>query len=71
MISMDQAIRVLAKVLTVLGLVGAVGCALVIPKTAYNLFSTFFSDDAEEEDHREHSAVVSKTGADETVLTED
>jgi hypothetical protein len=47
---MDSAIHIMAKVLTVLGIVGAIGCALVIPKTAYDLFSTFFIKPDEEED---------------------
>ncbi len=60
---MDEAIRVMAKVLTVLGLVGAVGCALVIPLTAFDLFHTFFSKDSEEEVRVRPVPVVAKPGS--------
>ena len=49
MSSMDVFLTGLYWVLKVLFLIGAAGCILVIPRTAYELFHTFFEPDTQEE----------------------
>jgi hypothetical protein len=46
---MDAVLNALYTLLNVLFLVGAAGCLLVIPRTAFELFHTFFEPDTQEE----------------------
>ena len=46
---MEQALKSISTVITVLFALGVVGCALVIPLTAFQLFKVLFEPDTEEE----------------------
>lgn len=46
---MEQALKVISQIITVLFAIGVVGCLLVIPMTAFQLFRVLFEPDTEEE----------------------
>ena len=46
---MDALLQVLATLLKAFFVIGALGCALVIPLTAMQLFKVLFEQDSEEE----------------------
>ena len=49
MSAMDEVAGLLFRILQTLFIAGVLGCLLVIPKTAYELFKTFFEPDTPEE----------------------
>lgn len=46
---MEHTLKIIAQVITVLFAIGVIGCLLVIPITAFQLFKVLFEPDTEEE----------------------